>query len=57
MPVGAVAQAEIPGGAGASSAARDATTGQVVNTELDKIGRNDPCWCGSDKKFKLCHGR
>jgi len=57
MPAGAVAQAEIPGGAGASSAARDATTGQVVNTELDKIGRNDPCWCGSDKKFKLCHGR
>ena len=21
-----------------------------------KIGRNDPCWCGSGKKFKLCHG-
>jgi preprotein translocase subunit SecA len=20
-------------------------------------GRNDPCWCGSGKKFKLCHGR
>ncbi|HUF83245.1 MAG TPA: preprotein translocase subunit SecA [Acidimicrobiia bacterium] len=20
-------------------------------------GRNEPCWCGSDKKFKLCHGR
>jgi preprotein translocase subunit SecA len=21
-----------------------------------KIGRNDPCWCGSGKKFKQCHG-
>ena len=21
-----------------------------------KIGRNDPCWCGSGKKFKKCHG-
>lgn len=20
-------------------------------------GRNQPCWCGSDKKFKYCHGR
>ena len=20
-----------------------------------KIGRNDPCWCGSGKKFKKCH--
>lgn len=22
-----------------------------------KIGRNDPCHCGSDKKYKNCHGR
>jgi preprotein translocase subunit SecA len=21
-----------------------------------KVGRNDPCWCGSGKKFKRCHG-
>ncbi len=21
-----------------------------------KVGRNDPCWCGSGKKFKKCHG-
>ncbi|MBW4030840.1 MAG: preprotein translocase subunit SecA [Acidobacteria bacterium] len=25
--------------------------------EGDKIGRNDPCWCGSGRKFKQCHGR
>ncbi len=23
----------------------------------EKLGRNDPCWCGSGKKFKKCHGR
>lgn len=22
---------------------------------MTKIGRNDPCWCGSGSKFKLCH--
>lgn len=22
-----------------------------------KIGRNDPCWCGSGKKYKACHAR
>jgi preprotein translocase subunit SecA len=22
-----------------------------------KLGRNDPCWCGSGKKFKKCHGK
>jgi preprotein translocase subunit SecA len=32
----------------------------VVNTpvRVDKTpGRNEPCYCGSGKKFKLCHGR
>ncbi|MBD0281518.1 MAG: preprotein translocase subunit SecA, partial [Thermoleophilaceae bacterium] len=24
--------------------------------ERERIGRNDPCWCGSGKKFKKCHG-
>ncbi|MGZ4308624.1 MAG: preprotein translocase subunit SecA [Gaiellaceae bacterium] len=31
-------------------------TQQRVVGERDKIGRNDPCWCGSGKKFKRCHG-
>jgi preprotein translocase subunit SecA len=22
----------------------------------EQLGRNDPCWCGSGKKFKRCHG-
>ena len=28
----------------------------VVKSENEKLGRNDPCWCGSGKKFKNCHG-
>jgi preprotein translocase subunit SecA len=32
-------------------------TGQIVKSEHEKLGRNQPCWCGSGKKFKLCHGR
>ena len=32
-------------------------TGQRVVADKDKIGRNDPCWCGSGKKFKKCHGQ
>jgi preprotein translocase subunit SecA len=29
----------------------------LVRTESERVGRNDPCPCGSGKKFKLCHGR
>ena len=29
---------------------------QRVLSEEETIGRNDPCWCGSGKKFKKCHG-
>jgi len=25
--------------------------------EAKELGRNDPCWCGSGKKFKKCHGK
>jgi preprotein translocase subunit SecA len=28
----------------------------VEKDERENIGRNDPCWCGSGKKFKKCHG-
>jgi preprotein translocase subunit SecA len=39
-------------GGGATSVA----TGQRTVSEHQKVGRNDPCWCGSGKKFKKCHG-
>jgi len=29
----------------------------VVKSAQERIGRNDPCHCGSGKKFKQCHGR
>ena len=29
---------------------------EQVRREEPKIGRNDPCWCGSGKKYKKCHG-
>ncbi|HEX5448714.1 MAG TPA: preprotein translocase subunit SecA [Gaiellaceae bacterium] len=45
----AVATAAAPGGGAVS-------TKPVVKSDLDNIGRNDPCWCGSGKKYKKCHG-
>ncbi|SIT66755.1 protein translocase subunit secA [Ectothiorhodosinus mongolicus] len=30
---------------------------QPVRREGPKLGRNDPCWCGSGKKYKQCHGK
>ncbi len=29
----------------------------TVRREADKVGRNDPCPCGSGKKYKRCHGK
>jgi preprotein translocase subunit SecA len=37
-------------------AQQQAVTGTRVKDEREKIGRNDPCWCGSGKKYKKCHG-
>jgi preprotein translocase subunit SecA len=28
----------------------------LVKSPSEKLGRNEKCWCGSGKKFKLCHG-
>ena len=25
--------------------------------DVPKVGRNDPCPCGSGKKYKVCHGK
>jgi preprotein translocase subunit SecA len=41
------------GGGGQSTPENPAT---VVKADREKIGRNDPCWCGSGKKYKKCHG-
>jgi preprotein translocase subunit SecA len=31
--------------------------GQTIVNAMPKVGRNDPCPCGSGKKFKQCHGK
>jgi len=33
------------------------TVKDPVRREDDKVGRNDPCPCGSGKKYKKCHGK
>ncbi|HLJ03084.1 MAG TPA: preprotein translocase subunit SecA [Solirubrobacteraceae bacterium] len=40
----------------AQEAAQDPAIEQRRVTEDQQIGRNDPCWCGSGKKYKKCHG-
>jgi preprotein translocase subunit SecA len=65
----ALDQAAVATASGADAAAEQAIDGQpgngggaipeqetVVKDEKEKIGRNDPCWCGSGKKYKKCHG-
>jgi len=56
---GAMAAAAAAAGEGAyaDGEAEDAPVVQqrVVDAE-HQVGRNDPCWCGSGKKFKKCHG-
>jgi preprotein translocase subunit SecA len=49
------------GGGGGSQMAEAAAASrgekrQPVKREMPKVGRNDPCPCGSGKKYKKCHG-
>ncbi len=44
------------GGGGDVAVAAAPRTQQRVVADKEKIGRNDPCWCGSGKKYKKCHG-
>jgi preprotein translocase subunit SecA len=52
------ASAAPAGAAGAPVATkqRAAAQPQRVASEFERVGRNDPCPCGSGKKFKKCHG-
>ncbi len=65
---GALAQAAAAAGAQGEGQAAYAENGGEAERELapvveqrvldnaQQVGRNDPCWCGSGKKFKKCHG-
>jgi preprotein translocase subunit SecA len=33
-----------------------AVSEQRIVSDHERVGRNDPCWCGSGKKYKKCHG-
>ncbi len=56
----AMAAAGAVGGAAAGEEYAELEAPQPVQQrrvdESEQIGRNDPCWCGSGKKFKKCHG-
>jgi preprotein translocase subunit SecA len=60
----ALQQVAATGGAAAAGVAAPQADGNgngevietVVKDEKENIGRNDPCWCGSGKKYKKCHG-
>ncbi len=41
----------------AAAADAEADPQQPYVRKERKIGRNEPCWCGSGKKFKQCHGK
>ncbi|HXW33745.1 MAG TPA: preprotein translocase subunit SecA [Acidimicrobiales bacterium] len=67
---GQAAAGDVGNGSHSMSAARAANGGGPASDEMDdfetqaplvkasteKLGRNQPCWCGSGKKYKLCHG-
>jgi preprotein translocase subunit SecA len=63
-PFGAIRGGGAGGGRGAAAVAeppRPARSGgddvvRQVKREEPKVGRNDPCPCGSGKKYKKCHG-
>jgi preprotein translocase subunit SecA len=50
---GATATLSVAGGTSTSTAGAPRP---IVKSDRENIGRNDPCWCGSGKKFKKCHG-
>ncbi|MGI8420663.1 MAG: preprotein translocase subunit SecA [Gaiellaceae bacterium] len=52
----AAASGTAPGATATAVAEEAPVVQQVVNSANDELGRNDPCWCGSGKKFKRCHG-
>jgi preprotein translocase subunit SecA len=56
VPVGAGAGGVGGGGYGATAPQRAANAAAVGN-KPGKVGRNDPCPCGSGRKYKRCHGR
>jgi preprotein translocase subunit SecA len=55
LPRDPMAGARLESGNGPATPAGQAKPGFTPTGE--RIGRNDPCWCGSGQKYKKCHGR
>jgi len=51
------AEAGAAEGQSAEQDAEKADVKQPYQREQRKIGRNEPCYCGSGKKYKQCHGK
>ncbi|OGZ05967.1 MAG: preprotein translocase subunit SecA [Candidatus Lloydbacteria bacterium RIFCSPHIGHO2_01_FULL_49_22] len=49
-------QMTLAGGGVTGSTSVTAVSNAPKNAQGEDIGRNDPCFCGSGKKFKKCHG-
>jgi preprotein translocase subunit SecA len=45
------------GGKAPSPQTQAQPTQQQIKKTVPKVGRNEPCPCGSGKKYKYCHGR
>ena len=52
----AQAQHEALGTTGVDDHEVEAATQEDEQTKVEKVGRNEPCPCGSGKKYKNCHG-
>jgi len=56
MAAAAVAQAQADGVEAPAAAPEEVVNTPIVKSDWDKTGRNDPCPCGSGRKYKNCHG-
>jgi preprotein translocase subunit SecA len=52
----AISQIPATAAAGAAAAALGEGIMQIADGSIPHVGRNDPCPCGSGKKYKNCHG-
>lgn len=57
QPAEALAGASRPETTAREAATHSKRTKSREKAPAGKIGRNEPCYCGSGKKFKYCHGR
>jgi preprotein translocase subunit SecA len=55
-PAGVPAYAQGGNGGGVAQEEMPVVEQRVLAENEREVGRNDPCWCGSGKKFKKCHG-